>query len=142
MPPSRGDWTEPLRYKSPLVNDHGFGLIAAIFVIVILALFGLLTVRYVSTTSVASAEDYLWAQGLYAAESAAQLKILCRDNGGTWGGGANCAAGTYPDPTVAEFSTTAINDNFGGVGNPSLLRIMANINNLNINREIEVKYIL
>ena len=132
----------PLRYKAPLINDHGFGLIAAIFVIVILAMFGLLTVRYVSSTSVASAEDYLWAQGLYAAESAAQLKILCRDNGGTWGGGANCAVGTYPDPTVAGFSTTAINDNFGAASIPATLRIRANINNLNISREIEVKYIL
>ncbi|MBU0485846.1 MAG: hypothetical protein KKB30_15185 [Proteobacteria bacterium] len=128
--------------QSLLRNNQGFGLIAAVFVIVILAMFGLLTARYVATTSVASADDYLWAQGLYAAESAIQLKILCRDLGGTWGGGANCDTGTYPDPTIARFTTQATTDNFGGISNPSILRIQANIPTLNISREIEVKYIL
>jgi len=159
MPPLKGDCTEPSwcipelnrlfakTKKSPLSNDHGFGLIMAIFVIVIMAMFGLLTVRYVSTTSETSAEDYLWAEGLYAAESAVQLKILCRDDGGTWTGVDKCKVGTYSDPTVARFSTqvpsvTAVNDDFVAADIPATLRIRANINNLNISREIEVKYIL
>ncbi len=124
-------------------NNKGIGLIAAVFVIVILALFGLLVARFTSTGSVTSVEDYLWAQALYSAESAAQLKILCYDGGGTWAGVCGSASFTFPD--IGKFSTqvpapTAANDNFTGVGNGSNLRVNAERNN--IVREIEVKYIL
>ena len=66
----------------PLANRRGFALITAVFAIVILALFGLLIARYTVTTQLSSAEDYLWAQSLYSAESVMRLNILGDDGGG------------------------------------------------------------
>ena len=69
-------------YLAPLANRRGIGLITAVFAIVILSLFGLLIARYTVTTQMSSAEDYLWAQSLYSAESAMRLNILGDDGGG------------------------------------------------------------
>ena len=69
-------------YLTPLANRRGFALITAMFVIVILSLFGLLIARYTVTTQLSSAEDYLWAQSLYSAESVMRLNILGDDGGG------------------------------------------------------------
>jgi hypothetical protein len=69
-------------YLAPLANRRGIGLITAMFVIVILSLFGLLIARYTVTTQTSSAEDYLWAQSLYSAESVMRLNILGDDGGG------------------------------------------------------------
>ena len=69
-------------YLAPLANRRGIALITAVFAIVILALFGLLIARYTVTTQMSSAEDYLWAQSLYSAESAMRLNILGDDGGG------------------------------------------------------------
>ncbi len=113
-------------------NKQGFGLISAIFVIVILALFGLLVARFVATTSITSSEDYLWSQALYSAESAAQLRILYNDGGGS---------GVLVQPKIGQFSISE-NDNFPGPGSPAVLRIEATIAGLGISREVEVKYIL
>ena len=66
----------------PLSNQRGIGLITAIFAVVILGLFGLLISRFVATTTVSSAEEYLWSQAIYAADAGAQLQILSLDNGG------------------------------------------------------------
>src|SRR5574340_1263817 len=84
-----------------LQSQKGFGLMAAVFVIVVLAAFGVLIARYASTGAVASAEDYVWAQSLYAADSAARLRMLSRDNGGNWGGGA------FTFPQVGSCTTAA-----------------------------------
>ncbi len=70
------NWGRPIR------NNHGIGLISAIFIIVIIGMFGLLLSRYVMTHSVSSAEDYLWAQALYSAESSVKLRLLQEDNSG------------------------------------------------------------
>jgi type II secretory pathway pseudopilin PulG len=113
-------------------NEKGFGLIAAIFVIVILAMFGLLVARYTTTSSVSSVEDYLWAQALYSAESAAQLQILNYDGGGNWV--------TFAFPTIADFTITPVADDFDSAGTAATLSVRANRNE--ISREIEVKYIL
>jgi len=69
-------------YLAPLANRRGIALITAVFAIVILALFGLLIARYTVTTQLSSAEDYLWAQSLYSAESVMRLNILGDDGGG------------------------------------------------------------
>ena len=113
-------------------NDKGFGLITAIFVIVILAMFGVLIARYMATDNVASAQDYLWTQAIYSAESAARLRILNHDGGGNW------VAFTFP--TISNFTTHAPIDNFGGVNNPSIISVRAT--RANITREIEIKFIL
>ena len=72
--------------KKLIHNEQGIGLVAVVFVIVILSLFGMLISRYTVTTSMSSAEDYLWAQALYAAESGLKLRILEADDGGNWAG--------------------------------------------------------
>ncbi|MDG4476455.1 hypothetical protein [Thiovibrio frasassiensis] len=69
-------------YLAPLANRRGIALVTAIFAIVILALFGLLITRYTITTQTSSAEDYLWGQALYSAESTLRLNILGDDGGG------------------------------------------------------------
>ncbi len=76
------------RFTAQLQNEKGFGLIGVVFIIVIGAMFGLLIARNIMTSSVASAEDYLWTQGIYAAESGVQLKMLYNDGGGNFGGAA------------------------------------------------------
>lgn len=115
-------------------NQHGFGLIAAIFVIVILAVFGLLVARFTGTGSVQSAEDYLWAQALYSAQSASRLRILIDDGGGPW-------SGTYP--VIAQFTIQEITHTVltgAGSGNPTILRVSATRGN--IVRILEAKYVL
>ena len=117
-----------------LCNNRGFGLIAAVFVIVIMAMFGTLLVFYISTGKITSAEDYLWAQSLYSAESAAGLKLLYNDGGGT---------GAYPDPEVAGFTTTATDLLAPATDNtPEVIRGTATKSGLNISRTVELKYIL
>ena len=113
-------------------NAKGFGLLAAIFVIVMVAMFGMLIVRYTITGSVSSVDDYLWAQALYSAESAAQLTILDHDGGGT---------GTFALPLeINKLTANSTIDNFTLPTTPATLRVNATI--LNITREIEVKYLL
>ncbi|MBU0728105.1 MAG: hypothetical protein KKE17_13745 [Proteobacteria bacterium] len=122
-------------------NNRGMGLIAVIFVVVVVSLFGLVITRHVSTDSISSGEDYVWAQGLYSAESAAQLKILCYDGGGIWAG----ACGGFTFPIVNGYTTTTgvpPIDSPGGVNNPSIINVRANYPNLGLSREIEIKYIL
>lgn len=113
-------------------NAKGFGLLAAIFVIVMVAMFGMLIVRYTITGSVSSVDDYLWAQALYSAESAAQLTILDHDGGGT---------GTFALPLeINKLTANSTIDDFTLPTTPATLRVNATI--LNITREIEVKYLL
>jgi hypothetical protein len=90
-------------FRNPIKNQDGIGLIAAIFLIVVVAMFGVLIARYTMISSQSSAEDYLWAQALYAAESAAQLRILEDDDGGP-------AGWTWADPTISTFGTTVTPD--------------------------------
>jgi hypothetical protein len=123
-------------YRRPLAiisNQQGIGLIAALFVIVILSLFGVIVARFTQTTSVASAEDYLWAQTYYSAESALRLRILEDDGGGNWSGWTN-----YPTSlggaTITEVSFSSM-----PVGQPSSVKVKATI--INIVRSLEVKYI-
>jgi hypothetical protein len=115
-------------------NNHGFGLIAAIFVIVILAVFGLLVARFTGTGALESAEDYLWAQAYYSAQSAAQSKILCNDNGG--------GIGVCATPTTISTFTITVNDTFSVVGSPAIVRVQAERTGINVSRTLEVKYIL
>lgn len=80
-----------------LADERGLGLIAAVFVIVVVGLFGSLIARYATLGSVSSAEDYLWAQALYSAQSSAQLAVLYSDGGGT---------GSYSLSSVGGFTVT------------------------------------
>ncbi len=93
-------------FQNRLRNQQGIGLITAIFVIVVVGMFGVLISRYAMISSVASVEDYLWAQSLYSAQSAAQSSILLDDGGGG-------ASGVVPS-TIAEF-TVATNPVSSGV---------------------------
>lgn len=106
-------------------DERGVGLITAIFVIVIVGMFGALIARYMVISSVSSAEDYHWAQALYSAQSAAQIAILFNDGGGT--GGENLSM-------VADFSTSATTVD-------CIIRAVAqkNIDGEPIHREIEVR---
>ncbi|MBU0675381.1 MAG: hypothetical protein KJ950_12115 [Proteobacteria bacterium] len=95
-------------------NQQGFGLIAALFMIVILAMFGSLAARYLATTTITSTDDYLWAKSLYAAESAANRRILYHDGGGTGG---------FVTPVVNNMTTVISIDNFQPPGSPSSLEV-------------------
>lgn len=113
-------------------NQKGIGLIAALFVIVILALFGLLITRYTMTTSVSSAEDYLWAKTYYAVESGIRLRMLEDDGGGNW-------AGWTGYPLVDATTITEVSSSLQPIGQPSSIRAQGNKND--IVRELTVKYV-
>lgn len=118
----------------PLTNRRGIGLITAVFAIVILSLFGLLLTRYTVTTQLSSAEDYIWAQALYSAESTMRLNILRNDAGGNFPG--------VPIPQVGQIPTQVIPPTvFNGVGNPSTIRVQA-IHGTGVSRTVEANYIL
>ena len=118
---------------APPGNQRGFGLITAIFAIVILSLFGLLIARYTVTTQISSAEDYLWAQALYSAESSMRLNILRHDGGG--------GLGAAVAPTVGQIPTSTVSDTFTTPGTPATIRTRAT-HGTGVSREIEVKYLL
>lgn len=109
----------------PLRSESGIGLITAIFVIVIVGMFGTLIARYATLSSVSSAESYLWAQALYSAQSAAQVAILYDDGGGT---------GSENLSMVSGFATTT-QPIFSGVR----AEAQRSINGTMIHREIEVR---
>ncbi|MFZ5774324.1 MAG: hypothetical protein ACOY3Z_02405 [Thermodesulfobacteriota bacterium] len=118
---------------SPLRNNHGFGLLAAVFVVVTLSLFGLLLARYTVTSQTSSVEDQLWAQALYSAEATMQLNILRND-----GGGGLAAAAT---PTVGQIPTAIDTNTFAGPATPAIIRVRAT-HATGVSREVEAKYIL
>lgn len=119
-----------------LANRRGISLVTAIFTIVILSLFGLLIARYTMTTQISSADDYLWAQSLYSAESTARLNILRNDKGGTLP-----AKPTLVQPTVGQVPTAITADDFSAASVPANIRVRAT-DASGVSREIEVKYIL
>ena len=129
-------------YLAPLANRRGFALITAIFVIVILSLFGLLIARYTVTTQTSSAEDYLWAQSLYSAESVMRLNILSRDSGGGLGGGLVKPNNFHgfdftdhpPDPDK-------VSDTFTAANQPATIRVQAK-HGTGVSRTVEANYIL
>jgi len=123
-------------YLAPLANRRGIGLITVVFAIVILALFGLLIARYTVTTQLSSAEDYIWAQSLYSAESVMRLNILRND-----GGGDLPAQPAQVNPTVGQIPTAIITDNFAAAATPATIRIRAT-HGTGVSREVEAKYIL
>ncbi|MDA3971170.1 MAG: hypothetical protein PF442_07445 [Desulfobulbaceae bacterium] len=117
----------------PIQNSQGIGLITAIFIITVVGMFGLLLSRYVTTHSVSSAEDYLWGQALYSAESAINLRLLQEDNSGL--------AVTNPSISIQGFAieqtpivTTPISKPTG------TLRALASQGS--VAREVEVHYTL
>lgn len=127
-------------FHRPLHNHDGIGLIAAIFLIVVVGMFGVLIARYTMISSQTSAEDYLWSQALYAAESGAKLRILEHDNGGNWG--------TWVDPTIQGFNLT-LSSQGATLTAPDLPSVIATSNifelsvqasKASISRTIEVRY--
>ncbi|PLX49039.1 MAG: hypothetical protein C0613_09175 [Desulfobulbaceae bacterium] len=116
-----------------LQNQDGIGLIAALFIIVVVAMFGVLIGRYTMISSQASAEDYLWAQALYAAESVTQLRILEDDGGGNW------PAGWSATPTINNITTTLVGPSpLDPAGD--ILKIRATATRATVSRIIEVRY--
>jgi heme/copper-type cytochrome/quinol oxidase subunit 3 len=127
-------------FRNPIKNQEGIGLIAAIFLIVVVAMFGVLIARYTMISSQASAEDYLWSQALYAAEGAAQLRILNHDGGGGgWG---------WVDPTIQGFNLTwssqgailTAADLPSVIGASNVYDLSVQANKASISRTIEVRY--
>jgi heme/copper-type cytochrome/quinol oxidase subunit 3 len=120
-------------FRNPIKNQEGIGLIAAIFLIVVVAMFGVLIARYTMISSQASAEDYLWSQALYSAESAAQLRILEDDDGGpagwTWAA----------DPTINTFTTTVSAPSLVG-SSTTIYEIQSQATRASITRTIEIRY--
>lgn len=123
-------------YLFPFANRRGIGLITAVFAIVILSLFGLLLTRYTVTTQMSSAEDYIWAQALYSAESTMRLNILRND-----GGGSLPAKPALVNPAIGQIPTTIITDDFTAAATPSTIRVQA-IHGTGVSRTVEAKYIL
>jgi len=123
-------------YLTPLTNRRGIALITAVFSIVILALFGLLIARYTVTTQLSSAEDYLWAQALYSAESTIRLNILGDDGGG--------GITTPVIPTVGgiktEFPDPAKKPDFAAQGIKTIQ--VRGFHDRGVSRTVEAKYLL
>lgn len=120
----------------PKLDQGGFGLIAVLFAVVFLALFGVLAARFLATTAISSSEDYLWTQTLYAAESTAHRVILFHDGGG---GGALVLV----PPLVVQNITTVVNvDTFVAAGTPASLEVEGLVPTMNIRRIIQVRYLL
>jgi heme/copper-type cytochrome/quinol oxidase subunit 3 len=118
-------------FRKPLANQAGIGLIAAIFIVVVVAMFGVLIARYTMISSQSSAEDYLWAQALYAAESAAQLSILHADGGG--------GGWTWTAPTINTMATTVTGPTLVG-GATTIYQIRSRAGRATVDRVIEVTF--
>ncbi len=118
-------------FRNPLTNQAGIGLIAAIFLIVVVAMFGVLIARYTMISSQSSAEDILWGQALYSAEGAAQLNILHADGGGPggWGGA---------PPIINAFTTQITGPS--PLPPSTIQEIQSRASRANITRTIEVRY--
>ena len=116
-------------------NQKGFGLMIAIFVIVIMGTFGTLIAQYTAISFTESSEEYLWGQALYSAESAAQLRILTHDGGGS--GGWN---GTPGSLTIEQFDITAPIDTFTVSTTSATLAVQAT--RVNVTRKIEINFLL
>lgn len=121
-------------YLAPLANRRGIGLITAVFAIVILALFGLLIARYTVTTQVSSAEDYIWAQALYSAESVVRLNILGDDGGG------GIAAPVHPAVGGITTEFSAGTPDFAALGTKTI-QVQAK-HATGVSRTVEAKYLL
>lgn len=123
----------PKKRLLPPLGQSGFGLIAAMFVVVFLGLFGVLAARFLAATSIASSEDYLWTQTLYSAESTAHRVILFNDGGG---------GGALVPPLMVQNVTTAFTDTFVAAGTPAILEVTGSVPIMNIRRVIQVRYLL
>ncbi|HIJ91726.1 MAG: hypothetical protein OEV91_06675 [Desulfobulbaceae bacterium] len=112
-------------------NESGIGLIVALFLIVIVGLFGTLIARYAMIGATAAAEDYLWTQALYSAESAVQLRLLTHDGGN----------GPAFPLVIQGFGVPAPDpDSYSGRGIPATMRVRAT--RLNVRRTVEIKFVL
>lgn len=109
------------------------GLITAVFIVVVVGMFGVLIARYTTISSVASAEDYLWAQALCSAEATMRLNILRHDGGG------NLAAAVTP--TVGGIATTLLADTFTTPDKPATIQVRAT-HGIQVSRTVEAKYLL
>lgn len=115
-------------------SQKGFGLIAAIFVILTLATFGLLVARFTGTGTVAGAEDYLWAQAIYSAQSGIRLRILQQDGGGGFG------PFSYPEIGRCTLVEITPPTDLQPPNQPSTVRVTARRGE--VSRTLEAKYVL
>ena len=112
-------------------NESGVGLLLAMFVIVIVGMFGTLIARYAMIGATAAAEDYLWTQALYSAESAVQLRVLTCDGGD----------GPIFPLTIQGFAVPTPNpDSYTARGIPATIRVQAS--RLEVRRTVEIKFVL
>ncbi|MBV5341335.1 MAG: hypothetical protein J0665_17575 [Deltaproteobacteria bacterium] len=123
-------------FHDPLLNQRGMGLIMAVFIIVVVAMFGVLIARYSTISSVTSAEDILWAQALYSAESTIRLNILHHDGGGNLSGSV--------EPMVGGLSTDILADTYADSTQPATIKVLATrvVNESAVSRTLEAKYVL
>ncbi len=122
-------------FPNPITNQRGMGLIAAVFIIVVVGMFGVLIARYTTISSVNSAEDSVWAQALYSAESTMRLNILRND-----GGGNLSAQPSLVKPTVGGVDTDIITDSFTVSSAPATIRVRAI--RAQVSRTVEARYLL
>ena len=97
-----------------VMNQAGITMLAAVFFLVVVALFGLLAVRMISTGTVSSAEGYLNIQGEFSALSGRELRTLYIDRGGAsgWAGNTTLDVGACNVTQVA-FATANDTDYTG-----------------------------
>jgi hypothetical protein len=110
------------------------GLVTAVFLIVIVGMFGVLIARYATVSSVASAETFIWTQALSSAESTARLNILRHDGGGNLAGAVA--------PVVGGVSTAISSDSFTAPAIPATIRVRGfrEVNGSEVSRTVEVKF--
>lgn len=121
-------------FRDPVRNQRGMGLIAAVFIIVVVGMFGVLVARYTTISSTASVETFIWAQALSSAESTARLNILRHDGGGNLAGAV--------EPVVGGVSTDILADTFTAPAVPAAIQVQAarEVNGSEVSRTVAVKF--
>lgn len=90
-------------------RQFGFGVIAAIVVLVILAALAAAIVSLGSTHSVTVAQDVMAARAMQTARAGTEWGLTQAFNGASVWGGASCNTGTELAPVSATVDTQAIN---------------------------------
>jgi hypothetical protein len=132
-------------FPNLIINQRGMGLIAAVFIIVVVGMFGVLIARYTTISSVSSAEDYVWAQALYSAESTMRLNILSRDNGGGLGKATvkptNFQGFDFRDDPISGDKRVSGDFDVKPANEPATIRVQAKYGT-GVSRTVEVRYLL
>lgn len=96
--------------KMPFKNQHGVSLIAALFIIVILAFMGVMFISFISTGSLTAVNDMQSAQAHYIAEGGGEYARIQFENGTV------CNSLNYPNVVFGQGSFTTSGQRYNPAG--------------------------